>query len=272
MEAALVERRLPDAYVAHLNNHKISTLTPEFQFSSFLAKLFLQENNSLTMLPPLFQHMPALVVLDLSHTSIQSLPPSISKLCSLEEFTLRECSLLIELPPEIGALKSLKLFDLEGTEIMYLPKEIGKLGSLERLRVSLSAYADDHKDRNGTQHIIPRMKILKLTKLKELSISVSPEAEWWEVELLEAIMGDLLFLPDLRTLKLYLPTAKALQQFLKLERYKVPIYSSLWNYRLMTGHCEQLPFSVQLDSEENFLKLEKCVKYMNGEGYTDEIV
>ncbi|KAJ0513927.1 putative transcription factor WRKY family [Helianthus annuus] len=84
-------------------------------------------------------------------------------------------------------------------------------------------------------------------------------------------MGDLCFLPDLKTLKLYLPTAKALQQFLRLERYKVPIYSSLWNYRFMTGHCEELPFSVQLDTEENFLKLEKCVKYMNGEGNTDEI-
>ncbi|KAL8188804.1 hypothetical protein R6Q57_029559 [Mikania cordata] len=252
-----------------LNNHK----TLDLQFSPFLEKLFFQENNSLTRLPSsFFQHMPVLLVLDLSHTSIQSLPPSISKLCSLEEFILQDCSLLIELPSEIGALKNLKLFDLEGTEIMYLPKEIGKLGSLERLRVSFSVHADDYKERNGIEQIIPRMTILKLAKLKELSISVSPEAEWWEVELLEAIMGDLLFLPDLKTLKLYLPTSKALHQFLRLERYKVPIYSSLWNYRFMTGSCEELPFSVQLDIEKNFLKLEKCVKYMNGEGYADEIV
>ncbi|KAJ0743817.1 putative leucine-rich repeat domain superfamily [Helianthus annuus] len=271
---ALVENRLYGD-VLHLNNHKISTLTPELQFPPFLAKSFLQEKNSWTIRPPsVFQHTivgPVLRLLDLSHTCIQSLPPSISRLRSLERFILRDCSLLIELPPEVGALKNLKLFDLEGTEIMYLPKEIGKLETLERLRVSLSAYADDHKDRHGIQHIIPRMTILKLTKLKELSISVSPEAEWWEVELLEAIMGDLCFLPDLKTLKLYLPTAKALQQFLRLERYKVPIYSSLWNYRFLTGHCEELPFSVQLDTEENFLKLEKCVKYMNGEGNTDEI-
>ncbi|KAD6795470.1 hypothetical protein E3N88_06366 [Mikania micrantha] len=252
-----------------LNNHK----TLDLQFSPFLAKLFLQENNSLTRLPSsFFQHMPVLLVLDLSHTNIQSLPPSISKLCSLEEFILQDCSLLIELPSEIGALKNLKLFDLEGTEIMYLPKEIGKLGSLEHLRVSFSVHADDYKERNGIQQIIPRTTILKLAKLKELSISVSPEAEWWEGELLEAIMGDLLFLPDLKTLNLYLPTSKALQQFLRLERYKVPIYSSLWNYRFMTGRCEELPFSVQLDIEKNFLKLEKCVKYMNGEGYADEIV
>ncbi|MFS7979153.1 putative transcription factor WRKY family [Helianthus anomalus] len=272
---SLVENRLYGD-VLHLNSHKISTLTPELQFPPFLAKSFLQEKNSLIIRPPsVFQHTivgPVLRLLDLSHTCIQSLPPSISRLRSLERFILRDCSLLIELPPEVGALKNLKLFDLEGTEIMYLPKEIGKLETLERLRVSLSAYADDHKDRHGIQHIIPRMTILKLTKLKELSISVSPEAEWWEVELLEAIMGDLCFLPDLETLKLYLPTAKALQQFLRLERYKVPIYSSLWNYRFMTGHCEELPFSVQLDTEENFLKLEKCVKYMNGEGTTDEIV
>ncbi|KAK9070983.1 hypothetical protein SSX86_009551 [Deinandra increscens subsp. villosa] len=263
------------SYADVLNNHQFSNLTPEHQYSPFLAKLFLQEKSksSLTMLPAsLFQHMTVLLVLDLSHTFIQSLPRSISKLCSLEEFVLRDCSLLLELPPDIGALQNLKLFDLEGTEIMYLPKQIGKLRNLERLRVSLSTYADDHKDRNGIQHIIPRRTILKLIKLRELSIGVSPEAEWWEVELFEAIMGDLVFLPDVRTLKLYLPTAKALQQFLRLERNKVPIYLSLWNYKFMTGHCEELPFSVQLDSEENFLKLEKCVKYMNGEGYTDEIV
>ncbi|KAK1417676.1 hypothetical protein QVD17_26810 [Tagetes erecta] len=269
---ALVENSLY-ADVMRLNNCKISTLTPELQFSPLLAKLFLEENSSLTMLTPSFFHnMPVLRVLDLSHTSIQSLPSSISMLCSLEEFILRDCSLLIELPPEIRAFKKLKLFDLEGTEIMYLPKEIGELKTLECLRVCLSAYADDHKGRSGIRHIIPRMTILKLTKLKELSISVSPEAEWWEVELLEAIMGDLIFLSDLKTLKLYLPTDKALQQFLRLERYKVPIYSSLWNYRFMTGHCEELPFSVQLDAEKTFLKLEKCVKYMNGEGYNDEIV
>nr|WCL15220.1 WRKY4049 [Atractylodes chinensis] len=257
----------------HLNNYNISCLNPELPLSPFLAKLFLQENNSLTMVPPsFFAHMPVLQVLDLSHTSIQSLPPSISKLCLLEEFILRECSLLIEVPTEIGALENLKLFDLEGTEIMYLPKEIGKLETLERLRVSLSTYADEYKDRNGIEHIIPRMMISKLTKLKELSISVNPEAEWWEVEVLEAIMGDLLVLPDLKTLKLCLPTTKALEQFLRLERYQIPIYSSLWNFRFVIGHCEQPPFYLQLDIEDNFLKLEKCVKYTNGEGHTDEIV
>ncbi|GJS62567.1 WRKY domain-containing protein [Tanacetum coccineum] len=254
-----------------LNNHNISTFETEHQFSPFLAKLFLQENYSLTMLPPsLFQHMPVLQVLDLSHTSIQSLPPSIFKLSLLEEFILRECSLLMELPPQIGALKKLKFFDLEGTELMYLPKEIGKLETLECLRVSLSTYADDQKDRSGIEHILPRKTISKLTKLKELSISVNADAEWWEVELLEGVMGDLIYLPDLKTVKLYLPTAKALQEFLSLERYQVPIYSNLWNFRFMIGHCEELPCSVQLDIEEKFLNLERCVKFMNGDGYTDE--
>ncbi|KAI3715662.1 hypothetical protein L6452_22648 [Arctium lappa] len=260
-----------DADEVHLNNSIISRLTPEIPLCPKLAKLFLQEKNSLTTLPPsFFEHIPVLKVLDLSHTSIQSLPPSISKLCVLEEFILRECSLLMEIPPEIGAVKNLKVFDLEGTEIMYLPKEIGKLETLERLRVSLSAYADDYKDRNGIEYIIPRMTISKLTKLKELSISVDPEAKWWEVEVLEAIMHDLLVLPDLKTLKLCLPTTKLVQHFLSLERYQVPIFSGLWNFRFIIGHCEQLPFSVQLDMEENFLKLEKCVKYMNGEGWMDE--
>ncbi|KAJ9538038.1 hypothetical protein OSB04_030771 [Centaurea solstitialis] len=83
-------------------------------------------------------------------------------------------------------------------------------------------------------------------------------------------MHDLLVLPDLKTLKLCLPTAKLVQKFLSLERYQVPIFSGLWNFSFMIGHCEALPFSVQLDMEENFLKLEKCVKYMNGEGCMDE--
>ncbi|GJW54853.1 WRKY domain-containing protein [Tanacetum coccineum] len=176
----------------------------------------------------------------------------------------------MELPPQIGALKKLKFFDLEGTELMYLPKEIGKLETLECLRVSLSTYADDQKDRSGIEHILPRKTISKLTKLKELSISVNADAEWWEVELLEGVMGDLIYLPDLKTVKLYLPTAKALQEFLSLERYQVPIYSNLWNFRFMIGHCEELPCSVQLDIEEKFLNLERCVKFMNGDGYTDE--
>nr|XP_043625173.1 uncharacterized protein LOC122596627 isoform X2 [Erigeron canadensis] len=255
----------------NLNNCNITSLSSELSFSPYLAKLFLQENNSLTMIPPyFFQHIPVLQVLDLSRTSIQSLPPSISRLYLLEKLILQDCTLLMEVPPEVGALKRLKLFDLEGTELMYLPEQVGNLETLEYLRVSLSACADDQKDRYGIQYIIPRMMISKLSKLKELSISVDPEAEWWEVELLEAIMGDLPFLPEIKILKLYFPTAKALQQFLRLERFRVPIFSSLWNYRFMIGHCEQLPFSVQLDMEESFLKLEKCVKYMNGEGYTNE--
>ncbi|KAI7753340.1 hypothetical protein M8C21_029472 [Ambrosia artemisiifolia] len=108
--------------------------------------------------------------------------------------------------------------------------------------------------------------------LAKLFLPENNKAEWWEAELLEAVMEDLLFLPDIKILKLYLPTAKALQQFLRLERNKVPVYLSLRNYRFMTGHCEQLPFSVQLDAEEHFLKLEKCVKYMNGEGCSDEMM
>ena len=38
----------------------------------------------------------------------------------------------------------------------------------------------------------------------------------------------------------------------------------------MIGQCEELPCSVQLDIEENFLRLEKCVKFMNGDGHMDE--
>ncbi|KAD4179501.1 hypothetical protein E3N88_28092 [Mikania micrantha] len=227
--------------------------------------------SSFTMIAPYFESLSTLKELDLSHTNIQSLPPSISMLSLLVNLTLKECSMLLVIPPEIGMLKNLRTFDLEGTEIMYLPKEMGKLENLQCLRVSFCAYADEYKDYNGIENIIPRAMMSKFRMLEELSICVNPNAKWWEVEVIEAILENLIFLRCLHTLKLHLPTAKELQYFLRLEYGHVPIYSTLQDLRLKAGHSEQLTSYVKTELVDSFEKLEKCLKYENGEGSTDDI-
>ncbi|KAD4179491.1 hypothetical protein E3N88_28082 [Mikania micrantha] len=223
------------------------------------------------MIAPYFESLSTIKELDLSHTNIQSLPPSISMLSLLVNLTLKECSMLLVIPPEIGMLKNLRTFDLEGTEIMYLPKEMGKLENLQCLRVSFCAYADEYKDYNGIENIIPRAMMSKFRMLEELSICVNPNAKWWEFEVREAILENLIFLPCLHTLKLHLPTAKELQYFLRLENHHVPIYSTLRDLRLEVGHSEQLTSYVKTELVDSFEKLEKCLKYENGEGSTDDI-
>ncbi|XP_071740397.1 disease resistance protein At4g27190-like [Rutidosis leptorrhynchoides] len=219
-----------------------------------------------------YESLSTLKVVNLSSTSIQSLPPSVSKLTSLVNLTLQECSMLVELPPEIGRLKNLKMFDLEGTELMYLPKEMGNLEILECLRVSLCTYADQYKDSNGIEYIIPRTLILNFKKLEELSIGINPDAKWWEVELVEAILGNLHMLSCLKTLKLYFPTAKELRYLLRHENIQPPMYSRLRDFRLKVGHTEQqLASCLPSQIVEGFDQLEKCLKYENGEASLDEI-
>ncbi|XP_076883890.1 disease resistance protein At4g27190-like [Bidens hawaiensis] len=223
----------------------------------------------LAMIAP---HFGKLKFLNLSCTNIESLPPSISTLSSLTALILKECAMLMELPVEIGLLKNLLMFDLEGTEIMYLPKEMGKLENLQCLRVSFSAYVDEYRDYNGIDNIIPRTMNSKFRKLEELSISVSPDAKWWEIEVMEAVLVKLHFLPSLKTLKLYLPTSKELQYFLQFVNTQGSIYSSLQNFSLKFGHSDQLPSYLKTKLVDSFEKLEKCLKYENGEGTTDEIM
>ncbi|KAD4179539.1 hypothetical protein E3N88_28130 [Mikania micrantha] len=226
--------------------------------------------SSFTMIAPCFENLSTLKELDLSFTNIQSLPPFISMLSQLVNLTLKECSMLMVIPPEIGILKNLMKFDLEGTEIMYLPKEMGKLENLKCLRVSFCAYADEYKNCNGIENIIPRKIMSKFRKLEELSICVDPIAKWWEVEVIEAILVNLHLLPCLQTLKLHLPTAKELQH-LSLKNHFLPIYSSLRDFRLTVGHNKQLTSYLKTKLVDSFEKLEKCVKYENGEEITNDI-
>ncbi|KAK3031402.1 hypothetical protein RJ639_037400 [Escallonia herrerae] len=212
-----------------------------------------------------------LEILDLSNTSIKSLPASISSLVALREFFLRGCALLMELPREIGALKNLKVFDFEGTEVICLPKEIAELSNLECLKGSLCGCADHYKKSKGIAAIIPTMTLSKLTQLKVLSIDVNTNGEWWDAEV-KNIMNELSSLSNLESLKLYLPTAQSLEQFLQLTRNQQFLCSALSRFRLIVGCHEQYFVSHTPDNlDEEFEKLEKCLKDINGEGNTDVI-
>ncbi|XP_058188563.1 disease resistance protein At4g27190-like isoform X2 [Rhododendron vialii] len=207
----------------------------------------------------IYHHFSILHVLDLSHTEIKSLPQSISRLVALQKLFLRGCELLTKLPPEIGQLTNLEVLDLEGTEILSLPKEIAKLVNLTCLKVSFSGYAN--------QTVIPRRVLSNLSRLIELIIDVTPYGGWWDVEV-EAIIDDLCTLKELRTLKLYLPTAELLEDL-------TLIFPSLENFRFTVGrHEEQFISRLPHDVEEefnNWEKLKKGLKYVNGSHIPNEI-
>ncbi|KAM7478349.1 hypothetical protein LguiA_026562 [Lonicera macranthoides] len=212
--------------------------------------------------------MYAVRVLDLSNKSIESLPDTISSLVELRQLLLRGDEILMELPASIRALKNLEVLDLEGTELICLPEEIGDLLQLECLKVSLYRYADSYIRRKRIEAIIPRKALSKLSRLKELSIHVDPDCEWWDVEA-EAIIEELSELGNLKILKLYFPTDDLLLQFLQLPWN---VYKSLSNFRLIVGrHESDIVICLPDDLQSEYEKSEKCLKYVNGEGNTDVV-
>ncbi|KAM7478363.1 hypothetical protein LguiA_026576 [Lonicera macranthoides] len=212
--------------------------------------------------------MYAVRALDLSNKSIESLLDTISSLVELRQLLLRGDEILMELPASIRALKNLEVLDLEGTELICLPEEIGDLLQLECLKVSLYRYADSYIRRKRIEAIIPRKALSKLSRLKELSIHVDLDCEWWDVEA-EAIIEELSELGNLKILKLYFPTDDLLQQFLQLPRN---VYKILSNFRLIVGrHESDIVICLPDDLQSEYEKSEKCLKYVNGEGNTDVV-
>ncbi|KAM7481665.1 hypothetical protein LguiB_006248 [Lonicera macranthoides] len=209
--------------------------------------------------------MYAVRALNLSNKSIESLPDTISSLVELRQLLLRGDEILMELPANIGALKNLELLDLEGTELTCLPEEIGDLLQLECLKVSLYRCADSYIGRKGIEAIIPTGALSKLSRLKELSIHVDPDCEWWDVKL-RTIIKELSELRNLKILKLYFPTDELLQQFLQLPRN---VYTNLSNFRLIVGrHESDIVVCLPDDLQSEYEKSDKCLKYVNGEGST----
>ncbi|CAL5378044.1 unnamed protein product [Camellia sinensis] len=251
-----------------LMNNKLSEL-PEKPECSFLQKLLLHNNCDLMEIPHLFfQDMPRLTHLDLSYTSIKSLPPSISNLKSLQKFFLRGCELLMELPPNIGALENLEEFDLEETEIMYLPKEIGKLINLRSFKVSFCQHANRYKETKQMDTTIPTGVLSKLNGLRELSIDVNLDGDWWDVDV-KVILNELNSLKSLSILELYLPSAELLQ------RLRRDLTKYLTYFRFTVGHHRQRIISrLPQEVEEIFKKKKKsmkCLEYINGDGIPTEI-
>ncbi|KAM7482057.1 hypothetical protein LguiB_006640 [Lonicera macranthoides] len=270
------------AQEVNLTNGRCSELQ-ENPNCPFLVYLCLRHNTYLTKIPAsFFENMPVLQILDMSNTSIETLPSSISKLFKLEGLFLRSCNMLMELPPEVGRLTNLRVLDLEGTELVCLPKQVGWLLQLQRLKFSLYRYADRHLESIGgvERSIIPRETLSKLSGLRELRIDVDPECEWWDAEV-EAIINDLGKLKNLETLKLYFPAVELFQQLLQhqcVERFEwdvvMPlIYPTLSNFRLIVGrHVDHIMSCVPRDLQDEFLRLEKCLKYVNGKGEQDAII
>ncbi|KAG5525750.1 hypothetical protein RHGRI_032140 [Rhododendron griersonianum] len=265
--------------VIELHDNELSEL-PENPKWPALRKLWLQNNYNLIEVPELFfEDMPLLVCLDLSHTGIKSLPPSISRLVSLQRFYLRGCELLNELPPQIGALRKLEVFDLEGTEIMYLPREISELISLRCFKLSLCRHANYQGETKQTaSNAIPTEVLSLFPQLKELSIDVTQDGEWWDDDVnpasewwdteLKAILNALSSSNKLKILSLYLPSFELLQEIM---------FQDLIDFRFIVGHRPQrIIYRLPNALEERFnrceKKFKKCFKYINGEGMPNGII
>ncbi|XVF11706.1 hypothetical protein REPUB_Repub08aG0050800 [Reevesia pubescens] len=157
----------------HLTDDKVSELPLSPNCPSLIA-LYLQGNDELTAIPPLFFHRMALLqVLDLSHTSIKSLPKSLPKLVALKKLLLRGCELFMELSAQVGKLKNLEELDLDETQIMDLPRQVGKLLKLRHLIVSF--YHIFGKKKLKPNVLIHPETISNLPQLTELRIDVIPE-------------------------------------------------------------------------------------------------
>ncbi|KAM7477907.1 hypothetical protein LguiA_026120 [Lonicera macranthoides] len=250
-------------------NHEASTSSKQTN-SPPAVQMFLKQISDLTEIPlsVLLKRVCNDGVLDLSNTNIKSLPSTISNLVELRELLLRDCKLLMELPPEIGALSNLKVLDLEGTKLICLPKEIEGLVQLECLKVSLSKRAEYYIKRKGIKAIIPRQTLSKFFKLRELSINVDPDCGWWDAEV-EVIIEELPELRNIKILRLYLPTVELLQKFLQLP---MNLYKNLSNFKLIVGrHEERIISCLSHDLQDKFEELEKCLKYVNGEGSVEGI-
>ncbi|KAL8116359.1 hypothetical protein AgCh_022745 [Apium graveolens] len=257
--------------VIHVRNSELPEIPVNLCFPD-LEKLFLDSNLDLSYIPStFFKGMPAIKVLDLSNTRIKTLPPFVSKLTELEQLILQRCQLLIELPPEIGALENLKVLDLEGTGLAYLPAELEKLINLKCLKVSLYD-AESYRKTKKISSIIPVAKLSKLNQLEDLSINIDPQSLWCSAAV-KIIMEDLPSLNKLKTLKLYLPTAELLKSLVELRWNKdgLSIYPNLSNFNVIFGPYGQRFISrIPCDFEEEFLKLKKCLKYINGKENTSE--
>ncbi|KAH7834767.1 hypothetical protein Vadar_019532 [Vaccinium darrowii] len=177
----------------------------------------------------------------------------------------------MEVPPTISHHFSiLHVLDLSYTEINSLLQSISRLVALQKLFLrscDLLHELPPEIGRTLESTVIPRRVLSNLSRLNELIIHVTPYGEWWDVEV-EAIIDDLCSLDELRTLKLYLPTAELLEGLTR-------IFSRLAIFKFTVGrHEEHFISRLRRDVEEEFNnqeKLEKGLKYINGSRIPNEI-
>ncbi|XLS73866.1 hypothetical protein HN51_030731 [Arachis hypogaea] len=246
-----------------LAGNKISEL-PESLDCVQLKVLMLQQNADLTKLPSsFFYHMPLLCILNLSYTSVRELPRSLFFLEQLRELYLKGCECFMKLPPEIGNLEKLEKLDLDETQITHLPKEVQKLTNMQSLTLCFYEYRVKKNRSYSCSTIIPSGVLSKLKRLEHLFIGVNPDDERWN-ENVQAILPEILGLECLKTLSMYIPQV----ELLKL----IPAHIFKLDFRFIVGrHMQRIISSIPPATDVEFKQSNRSLKFVKGEGVTDEI-
>ncbi|WCJ41258.1 Disease resistance protein At4g27190 [Euphorbia peplus] len=198
----------------------LSTLLEHVNFSG-VTTLFLQRNEMRRLtLDPFFLLKSKLRVVDLGYSSIRSLPSSIVNLIHLKALYLNNCGKLSELPADIKELKHVEILDICQTGISHWPAEIGSMLGLRCLRVSFSRNVGNY---SHTQ--VPAENVIgRLSSLEELTIVVDEDYQnqWngifmddkWN-NVVQGITKEVATLKYLTTLRIYFPSLKCLEDFIK---------------------------------------------------------
>ncbi|XP_057737193.1 uncharacterized protein LOC130954465 [Arachis stenosperma] len=246
-----------------LAGNKISEL-PESPDCLQLKVLMLQRNADLTKIPSsFFYHMPLLCILNLSYSSVRELPCSLFFLEQLRELYLKGCECFMKLPPEIGNLEKLEKLDLDETQITHLPKEVQKLTNIQSLTLCFYEYHVKKNMPYSCSMIIPSGVLSKLNRLEHLCIGVNPDDARWNKNV-QVILPEILGLECLQTLSIYIPQL----ELLKL----IPARIFELDFRFIVGcHMQRIISSIPPATDVEFKQSDCSLKFVKGEGVTDEI-
>ncbi|XP_057774777.1 uncharacterized protein LOC130993757 [Salvia miltiorrhiza] len=172
----------PPNAILNLVEQDLRKISWKPEYRNALA-LFLQRNNRLTGIHPLFfDIMPDLCFVDLSDTKVSTLPSSLFKLAKLTVLLVRNCDCLETLPPEIGELKTLEVLDLSGTELYQLPDEIGQLQLVKIMKLSFYGPDDESEYKHLPSRLVYPNFLSGIKGIQSLSIAVHPEDHRWSGE------------------------------------------------------------------------------------------
>lgn len=171
-----------------------------------LTKLFLDNCESLTVIPPSIGQLKSLTDLSLSHTSTIIIPETIGDLSTLEVLNLDHCP-ISSLPQSLWKLERIEVISASGCLCLTgeIPSEIGNMTSLRILCL-------DHTNVSSISWTVKRLPSLHTLNLKECKkIRTLPNLPSSLVNLKVTCMSfdtipnllDLVHLRDLEVLLLY---------------------------------------------------------------------